>query len=230
MACLTRPYFLFWASFVVLACVFHFFPQIDVAFSGLFFHNHAFLLNRESPLLWWSYRALPVVGDVFFILLLVFFVLSFFKNTIFKKQRIFLAFLLTSALLGPVLLTEGIKTFSGRARPYNTTLFQGQMPFTPAFSKATFCAKNCSFVSGHTSSASFIFGFFWFLPKAKRRFYFCFCAAFVVAVALSRIIPGAHFLSDCVFGFFTTIFSFLFTETIFKMMKLNIHAKNPRST
>ncbi len=220
MGNLTRRWVILLGCAFILGVFFRFLPEVDILLSQLFFSENAFLLKRESPWLWWSYTALPVVGDILFILIFLSFCASFLNVAFFKKRRVFFLFFLCSALLGPVLLTESIKTFSGRARPINTEIFNGKMPFTPAFTQANFCAKNCSFVSGHVSAATAVFGFFWFLPLVKRRKAFFYCTLFVVAVALSRIIPGAHFLSDCVFGFFITFFALLFTETVFRYCKL----------
>lgn len=198
-----------------LAALFCFFPKIDILISRIFFQNGQWLLGADSPILWWSYRALPILGKILLLVILLGFVLSFFKK--FKKlvlRRRYFLFLLIAALLGPVGLTESAKYFFGRPRPVNSDVFGGPYLFRPAFELADKTQKNYSFVSGHVSAASFIFGFFWFLPSKKRRRAFLWASLFPIAVALTRIIPGGHYLSDCIFGFFVTYFAFVIAEKI----------------
>ena len=206
---------------IVLAAIFYAFPKIDIAASHLFYENGKWLLSADSPVLWWSYRALPIVGKILFGAIFLGFLLSFFKKfeRLAKRRRYFL-FLLIAALLGPVTFTESAKYFYGRPRPVNSDAFGGPYLFRPCFelgeriSKNSTRPKNYSFVSGHVSAASFIFGFFWFLPPARRRRAFLWASLLPIAVAFTRMIPGGHYLSDCIFGFFVTYFAFVITEKI----------------
>ncbi len=56
-----------------------------------------------------------------------------------------------------------------------------------------------SFPSGHTASAATILSFFFFNNSKKNQII---CVIWIILVALSRIIVGAHFLSDVVMGSF----------------------------
>ncbi len=200
---------------LVFGVLFYLFPTIDIAASLLFYENGEWLLRADSPVLWWSYRALPIIGKLLFAAILLGFILSFFKRfkKLAKHQRYFL-FLLIAALLGPVILTESAKYFYARPRPINSDAFGGAFPFRSCFELADRTQKNYSMVSGHVSAASFIFGFFWFWPEKRRRRAFLWASLLPIAVAFSRLMPGGHYLSDCIFGFFITYFAFVIAEKI----------------
>lgn len=80
-----------------------------------------------------------------------------------------------------------------------------------------------SFPSGHATSAAslicllFLFDLFPKL-KTKRKKLVLYISVFlwISIVAISRIVMGAHFFSDVVFGAFITIFSFLFFRYLYR--------------
>lgn len=80
-----------------------------------------------------------------------------------------------------------------------------------------------SFPSGHTANAFIMVAFLSFLDKNKARLYRNFAIfAFVwgALTALSRVVLGAHFLSDVVFsGYLTVVLYFLFESLINKETK-----------
>lgn len=219
-------------SFLFLLCIFLFkiFPNIDLIISSFFynFDNKTWLIDRESNLLWLHYRGLPYLGEFLLFLIVSFLLIAAFvnsKNKVIQKIKIkknFWLFLLCAALIGPIAITETIKTFSGRTRPINTQNFNGKLLYTPPLQQANQCKKNCSFVSGHVAAASFILAFGWFLTNKKRYIYFAYCLLFIVSTMLARIIPGGHFLSDCIFGFFVTYFSLWLTELLFYLLNIKI--------
>lgn len=213
---------------LLLALLFIAFPDLDLQVSALFYQgNGQWLLDRESLWLWLPYRGMPYVGETLLLLIALLWLLAvaggrFFANRrppdwwqAVYRRRHFWAFLLVAALLGPVLLTETIKTTSGRTRPINIEQFGGTRHFSPAFIPANECHKNCSFVSGHVSAASFALAFVWWWPAGRRRRALMVATGFAALMALARIIPGGHFLSDCLFGFFVTYFSLHFVEWLF---------------
>ena len=228
-------------SFLFLLCIviFKIFPNTDLIFSSFFYdaNNKNWLIDRESNLLWLHYRGLPYLGEFLLFLIISFVLISFFtnnknnknnknniKNKLINNIRIrknFWLFLLCAALVGPIAITETIKTFSGRTRPINTQNFNGKLLYTPPLQQANQCKKNCSFVSGHVSAASFILAFFWFVGK-KRYIYFALSFLFIISTMFARIIPGGHFLSDCIFGFFVTYFSLWLTELLFYLFNIKI--------
>jgi len=109
-------------------------------------------------------------------------------------------FLLLALLLGPGLLANvALKDQWGRARPAQVSEFGGQAPFTPYWQPTTACDTNCSFVSGDGS-----FGFM--LPAValvlvrRRRLVFWSGIGLGLMFGVTRIMMGAHFLSDTVWA------------------------------
>ncbi len=207
--------------FGLLAVLFVAFPQLDLAASGLFYRGDGqWTLNNES---WWlkiPYRGLPRVGQGLLVVLLLLWLLSFRQRfPKLKARRAAIGFLVVGGLLGPILLVDAtLKEHSGRTRPVNTANFGGSKQFTPAFIPADQCAKNCSFVSGHVATASFIMAFGWLGAPAVRRRWLLASIAFGGLFALVRMVPGGHFLSDTIFAWFATYFSLCFAEWLFRRL------------
>lgn len=208
-------------GFVLLAGLFIAVPQIDLWASGLFYRGAGqWLFQRDDPWLAIPYHGLPRLGQGLLVVLAVLLLLSLVRIKAFaglRRRRVFIAFLLAGAVLGPVLLVDSlIKEHSGRTRPVNTTVFGGTLQFTPAFIPADQCRKNCAFVSGHVATTAFIMAFGWLGgPAIRRRWLFGSMIA-AAGMALVRMSPGGHFLSDCIFGWFATYFSLWGTEWLFR--------------
>lgn len=225
-------------SFLCLLCFLFFkiFPNIDLVISSWFynFNTKTWLIDRESNWLLFHYRGLPIIGNIAFLVIFIFLLIAIFANTNTKNSKIksiknrknFWLFLLCAALIGPITITETIKAFSGRTRPINTQNFNGKLLYTPPFQQANQCKKNCSFISGHVSATTFILAFAWFFKNKKRYIYFGGAFVFIISTILARIIPGGHFASDCIFGFFTTYFSLWFSELLFYLFNIQINNKN----
>lgn len=207
------------AVFGLLAVLFIAFPQIDLAASGLFYQGDGqWLLSRDSAWLVLPYWGLPRLGQALLVALIVLLLLSFWQRfPKLKARRAAIGFLLVGGLLGPILLVDAtLKEHSGRTRPVNTVNFGGSKQFTPAFIPADQCQKNCSFVSGHVATASFIMAFGWLGAPAVRRRWLLASIAFGGVFALVRMVPGGHFLSDTIFAWFATYFSLWLTEWLFR--------------
>jgi membrane-associated PAP2 superfamily phosphatase len=207
--------------FGLLAALFIAFPQLDLAASGLFYQGDGkWLLARDSVWLALPYWGLPRLGQGLLFALLLMFLLSFWKRfPKLKARRAMIGFLLAGGLLGPILLVDAtLKEHSGRTRPVNTVNFGGSKQFTPAFIPADQCQKNCSFVSGHVATASFIMAFGWLGAPAVRRRWLLASIAFGSFFALVRMVPGGHFLSDTIFAWFATYFSLCFAEWLFRRL------------
>lgn len=205
----------------LLAGLFIALPQIDLAVSGLFYRGEGnWALNRESLWLAIPYRGLPRVGQGLLVVLAALWLLSFWSRLAkLRARRTLFGFLLAGALLGPILLVDAtLKEHSGRTRPVNIEQFGGSRQFTPAFIPADQCEKNCSFVSGHVATASFIMAFGWLGAPAVRRRWLIASLAFGGLFALVRMVPGGHFLSDTIFAWFATYFSLWFTEWLFRKL------------
>ena len=203
-----------------LALVFVTFPRLDLLASGLFFDHGHWLLSRDSPWLLIPYRGLPRLGQVTVVTLLALYLLSFAPRlACLRERRVLFGFLLTSALAGPVLLVDvGLKDHSGRARPINIVAFGGDKTFSPAFVPANECRKNCSFVSGHVATASFVMAFGWLGAPARRRRWLIAGVVSAGLMGLARMVPGGHFLSDVLFAWFAVYFSLWTTEWAFRRM------------
>ncbi len=75
-----------------------------------------------------------------------------------------------------------------------------------------------SFPSGHTANSFCILAFYVFLPYFKRikpSVFLAFGVAWGTCVAISRVVLGAHFLSDVLVGGYVTIFLFLVLNHLF---------------
>ncbi len=206
-------------AFGLLATLFVAWPQIDLAASGLFYRGEGqWVLERHSRWLFLPYRGLPRIGQALVVVLLALWLLSFVKR--FQKlraRRVLFGFILVSGLLGPVVLVDAtLKEHSGRARPERIEQFGGIRQFTPAFLVADQCEKNCSFVSGHVATASFIMAFGWLGTPAVRRRWLLASIGFGAFMALARMAPGGHFLSDTIFAWFATYFTLWLTEWLFR--------------
>ena len=209
------------AVFGLLAVLFVAFPQIDLAASGLFYQGDGkWLLSRDSAWLVLPYHGLPRAGQSLLLVLLILFLLGAWPRfPKLKARRVAIGFLIVGGLLGPILLVDAtLKEHSGRTRPVNTVNFGGSKQFTPAFIPADQCTKNCSFVSGHVATASFIMAFGWLGAPAVRRRWLLASIAFGGFFALVRMVPGGHFLSDTIFAWFATYFSLWVTEWLFRRL------------
>lgn len=206
-------------AFGLLAGLFIAFPQIDLLASGLFYRGAGhWALNREDLWLAIPYRGLPRLGQGLLVGLLLLWLLSFWSRLPrLRARRATFGFLLAGALLGPVLLVDAtLKEHSGRTRPVNIEQFGGSRQFTPAFIPADQCEQNCSFVSGHVATASFIMAFGWLGAPAVRRRWLLASLVGGGLFALVRMVPGGHFLSDTVFAWFATYFSLWAVEFLFR--------------
>ena len=208
-------------AFGLLAVIFVAFPQIDLAASGLFYRGDGmWALHRTSPWLFLPYHGLPRLGQGLIIILPILWALSFVRRfPALKARRAIFGFLLVGGLLGPVLLVDAtLKEHSGRARPVRVEQFGGAQQFTPAFVVADQCENNCSFVSGHVATAAFIMAFGWLGTPAVRRRWLLASIGFAAFMALVRMVPGGHFLSDTIFAWFATYFTLWLTEWLFRKL------------
>ncbi len=207
-------------AFILLAAAFVAMPGLDLAASRLFFQDGKWLLERDSAWLALPYRGLPRLGQGVVLTLAILWLLSFVgRFTGLRARRAGVGFLLAAALAGPVLVVDlGLKDHSGRARPINVGEFGGSARFTPAFVPANQCRKNCAFVSGHVATASFLMAFGWLAAPAVRRRWLLAGLGAGAVLALARMAPGGHFLSDAVFAWFAVYGSLWGTEWFFRRL------------
>lgn len=202
--------------------LFFLFPEIDLAFSGMFYEKAArgaargfFLNNRAFYVL---HSTITNGGRIISLALLVLPTASWLSTklkTYLPPQRI-LWFLFLAFALGPGLVVNvAFKDHFGRPRPSAVSEFGGHKTFAPAFFISDQCDKNCSFVCGDCS-VGFATLAFALLARSQRKRYITGALVFGSLIGLMRIMQGAHFLSDVIFsGVFTT----LVTYTLYRLLK-----------
>jgi lipid A 4'-phosphatase len=127
---------IFIAANVVLGLAFFLYPEFDLRFAGLFFDpRRGFLISDRSALNVVRLTTIVFVNGSLLLLLVNWrrgrrtdrgdYLLTPNRNVIF---------LLFALGLGPGLLVNGVlKSYWGRARPYDVIQFGGKKEFTPAF-------------------------------------------------------------------------------------------------
>ena len=210
------------AAFGLLAVIFITWPQIDLATSRLFFSPEGrwAFSGGNLPLFEWLYRGIPRLGQGLLLVLLAGLLLGCLPRFAgLRRRRTVLGFMLAAALLGPVLLVDAtLKDVWGRARPVTVEAYGGSRQFTPAFVLSDQCPKNCSFVSGHVATASFVMAFGWLGAPAIRRRWLLASLGTGALLAVVRMSAGGHFLSDTLFAWFATYFSLWLTEWVFRRL------------
>ncbi len=197
-----------WVLFASSVALFVFWPEADIAFQGLFYRPGEGFFLAENIVVRAVYHSVPVLAWITGAGLIA----ALIGGKVLKLGREKLsgramAFLALSLALGPGLLVNGIfKTHWGRARPRMVSEFGGEKEFSRAFAISDQCARNCSFVSGH-SSLAFFFVSFGLLARRRRREAIAAAVLFGSVVGLGRVLQGGHFLSDVVFSGFLTCFT-----------------------
>lgn len=117
-----------------------------------------------------------------------------------------LAAVTASLLIGPLLLVNGfLKEFFGRTRPRMIESFGGTMDFTLPGDIVGQCISNCSFVSGEASAAGWLLCLGLLFPPNWRRYAYAILFIIGAFFALLRISFGAHFISDVLLGYGSSI-------------------------
>ncbi|HLL26178.1 MAG TPA: phosphatase PAP2 family protein [Xanthobacteraceae bacterium] len=204
----------------VIGLLFGFFPELDLKISGLFYDPAAgkfplgaspVLRNVRDAAVWIQViLAAPAV-----IALAMRFVAPRAKPWMSARAAIFV---IATLALAPGLLVNGIlKSYWDRPRPAAVTEFGGSERFVAWWDPRGQCVKNCSFVSGETSSA------FWTLapaalaPAPWRLFAYASAVAFGAGMGIVRLVMGGHFFTDVVFaGLFTFMIIVLMHAVIFQ--------------
>ena len=154
------------------------------------------------------------IGDSlwFFIISILGFLITYFlskskiKNKFIQNSKIFFIFLFTATLLTGA-LTQLIKHIIGRPRPN----YSSENSFF-GFEFFSFESSLHSFPSGHTSTI-FIVALALSMLTPKIKIYYIF---FALIVGFSRVIVGAHFLTDVIGGIVIAFVGIKLTSLIFK--------------
>lgn len=192
--------------FIVLAA-FVFWPEMDLAVSGLFAHGTRGFYLIGNPFLKglskFVFYIARVMAAVFAVGVFFWFVKK--RNWLGLEGRAWV-FLLMTLLIGPGLIANIIfKDHWGRARPREIVTFGGSREFTPAMVVSNACSFNCSFVSGDASFGFFLPCFAYVVARRRARRVFWSALGVGSLIAAARILLGAHFLSDVVYSFVITL-------------------------
>ena len=194
---------------IASGALFFLLPQIDLAFSKIFFRNEIGIDGR--PIGFWlnDHPAL----DAFFVAvdwiartILLGLVILLIYRLIRRHQHVLSTAIITiSLVVGPLLMVNTVfKDHWDRARPREVEHFGGEKKFSPAWIISDQCEKNCSFTSGH-AAAGFAFVVVYFVGCSAVWLWLGIAAGLTIGV--TRVAVGAHFLSDVVFSFFAVYLS-----------------------
>lgn len=187
--------------FLTSSLLFAWFPEVDLRASSLFYGDNGFHLGNQ----WWPILLHESIG--YFICLSMASVVGIYALNRLSRRNVcgvdgkMVGYLFVVLILGAGLIVNVVlKNNFGRARPRNVTQFGGSQQFTPAFVVAGECVTNCSFSSGDGAGAFFSLALA--LASRRRRAMLVAAMGFGGLVSISRIVSGAHFLSDTVVSFF----------------------------
>ena len=116
-------------------------------------------------------------------------------------------FLALTMAIGPGLIVNTVfKPHGGRPRPVEIRQFGGKQSYVPWWNFEGGCQSNCSFVSGETSTAAWLFAPAILMPAPWRAVAIAGAALFTVSIGALRMAYGGHFFSDVVFAALMTCF------------------------
>lgn len=178
--------------------------DLDTRIAALFYHPNAddpWFESRE-PFWLFFYQAAPLlVGLVAVGSLVVFGAGSIWPR--YRRWRIHAAFLLTTAILGPGLLVNGVlKDHWGRPRPHQTVELGGTQPYLPPLVMGQ-AGKGKSFPCGHSSAGYLLAAFFLVWRRRRPRLAYLALAGAIglgTLIGISRMAAGDHFLSDVIWS------------------------------
>ena len=184
------------------AVIFSLWPELDLYTSSFFYQGKGLFYLVGNPLGTiprFLFKALFVTFGLF--------VLFGLGWSLFARKKLIgldtphWVYLVACLVIGPGILTNSIlKDHWGRARPIQTEQFGSSGKFTPALVPSQACDRNCSFVSGESSSIFMVF-FSLALLFATYRKQLLLAGIFVGSLSgLVRMGMGGHFLSDVTFS------------------------------
>lgn len=176
------------------------------------FEDHSTGMAQGIPQFWAI--AAVVIGFVIFIAaLLIQNKVSDGKLREMKKAGILFILL----VVGEMILVNVVKIVWGRPRMRILESFEGFRKWYVIEGPAP--DNNFkSFPSGHTANGFAAIGFtvlFAYIANINKKAVMAFALVWGSLVALSRVVLGAHFLSDVITGGYITIFLFIFLNSVF---------------
>lgn len=180
-------------------------PGIDLTISGWFHDpiaddpNQNFYL-RQSLVLAAFHQAILIFAHVAGIALILGSAYAAVVGRFWGLERKAWLFLLLAFALGPGLTANVVfKNGWHRARPSQVEQFGGNLRFTPPLVISDQCGHNCSFVAGDPSVMFAVTALAYVVRRRRRAFFYGGLGLGLLAGAL-RIVMGAHFFSDVLFG------------------------------
>ena len=117
--------------------------------------------------------------------------------------------LVSCMLIGPLFIVNVVlKEHVLRSRPRDVTIFGGDLPFVPVGQVEGMCSGNCSFVSGEAAIAPIMMLSVLLFPKAWQKPAFFVLLPASLLMAGLRLVTGAHYVSDVVLGYGSTVLVF----------------------
>ena len=192
-------------------------PNID----GIVYNEFSYFHNLSSNVYLKNFFIkITVLGDSlwFFLASILIFIFSFFFKKIFfngqqktyNKIKYFCFFLFTTTFVTGV-LTQILKHIVGRPRPN----YAIEKNFSE-FNFFNFDSSFHSFPSGHTSTIFVVaFAISLLTPRIKYAYIF-----FASIIAFSRVMVGAHYLTDVLAGIALALIGFKVSSFIFNRFKI----------
>ncbi|WP_333589953.1 phosphatase PAP2 family protein [Ligilactobacillus acidipiscis] len=183
--------------------------------SNLDHHKPIGLANSDNA------AAALSVGKAYWIWLLIFVILTvafqywlghFQLETI---QRLLLVAVFASLTVWFSLqVNQGLKEIWGRVRPYELNKTQSNFTNWLTINGVT---GHKSFPSGHTQAATLLIVFSWFFKGKTQKVWWISGIVYGALMGLSRVVIGAHFMSDVVFSFFlTAVIIYIFRQLYYQ--------------
>ena len=175
--------------------------SLDIYVSSQFFYDGHFLLE-DNFFGNFIRKGFPELIVLFSLIIFAIWLYGKVRGQIFCgiSDRVVI-FTSGTMLVGPFLIVNGIfKTFWGRARPQDISLFGGDKEFSLPLEISNQCEWDCSFMSGHTAVAFWLLAPALLVTKRIRPFVVAAALFFGGLTAVFRIGQGAHFFSDVVFS------------------------------
>jgi len=150
------------------------------------------------------------------------------KERLMKYRKIAILFILLG--ISSVVVVNVIKIFWGRPRMRSISSIE-QFKYWYEINGPTFDNELKSFPSGHTANGFLMVALSYLMPsKLWRNRFMIFGIAWGSCVALSRVVLGAHFLSDVIVGGYVTIVvMFILEHFLLKNNELNRSKYAPKS-
>jgi len=196
-------YMKWWLPILLFILITPFTPYLDLGITQYFYHlgGNKFISN-DLTAFFYDYGVL--VGDIFILVAILLYGLSFFKSSLKNWRKPALVYLLTLAVGGGVIVHAILKDHWGRPRPKQVIEFGGQQEFRP-FYKPNFFDQpepSKSFTCGHCVMG---FCFFAFIVSGRRMrnkpleyLGWFLTLSLGLSLSLVRMAQGGHFFSDVI--------------------------------